>query len=163
MQQSVTILCNLTGAKFCHLSCQEGLGNEILGAYKFCAIIHSFISACRIDEQYIQDFGDYCTSDTLNFPLPSVCPPQQPHIPKSCFCTVWRKPTTRSRCSSLTRGCHLCPTTQKSKFRCASVRRTGCTAAPLTPTAPAFSCCLRHSCSPYSVSIITQQHTRFIL
>lgn len=105
-------------------------------------------NACRM--------GDYCTSTLLNLALPLLCPPQ-PHTPKSCFCTVWRKPTTSSRCSSLTQGCPLCPTTQRSKFRCASVRRTGCTAALPTPTAPAFSCCSRHSCSPYSVSITTQK------
>lgn len=96
--------------------------------------------------------GDYCTFTSLNLPL--LLFPPQPHTPKSCFCTVWRKPTTRSRCSSLTQGCPLCPTTQRSKFKCASVRRTRCTAALPTPTAPAFSCCSRHSCSPYSVSTI---------
>lgn len=86
-------------------------------------------------------------------PSSSVCPPQ-PRTPKSCFCTVWRKPTTSSRCSSLTQGCHHCPTAQRSKFRCASARRTRCTAVRPTPTASAYSCCSRHSCSPYSVSTI---------
>lgn len=86
-------------------------------------------------------------------PSSSVCPPQ-PHTPKSCFCTVWRKPTTSSRCSSLTQGCRHCPTAQRSKFRCVSARKTRCIAARPTPTASAFSCCLRHSCLPYSVSTI---------
>lgn len=105
---------------------------------------------CRIDGQYMQDEGYIHFTQT---PSSSVCPPQ-PHTPKSCFCTVWRKPTTSSRCSSLTQGCRHCPTAQRSKFRCVSARRTRCIAARPTPTVPAFSCCLRHSCSPYSVSTI---------
>lgn len=96
-------------------------------------------------------------------PSSSVCPPQ-PRTPKSCFCTVWRKPTTSSHCSSLTQGCHHCPTAQRSKFRCASARRTRCTAVRPTPTASAYSCCSRHSCLPYSVSTInTWQHGNNLL
>lgn len=78
----------------------------------------------------------------------------QPHTPKSCFCKVWRKPTTSSHCSSLTQGCHLCPTAQRLKFRCASVQRPRDTAALPTPTALALLCCLQHSCSSHSVSTI---------
>lgn len=77
----------------------------------------------------------------------------QPHTPKSRFCADWRKATTRFRCSSPTQGCPLCSTTQRSKFRCVSVR-TGCCAALPTLTAPAFWCCSRRSCLPCSVSTI---------
>lgn len=161
MQQTVTLLCNLSGANFCGFSCQEWPGKQLLEAYKFCIIIHAFSSALQNGQLWMQYRrtvhaewgGDYCAFALLNLPLP-LCVPSQPHTPGSCSCTVWRKPTTSSHCSSLTQACPPCPTAQRSKFRCASVRRTRCTAALLTPTAPAFLCCSPHSCSPYSVSTI---------
>lgn len=80
-----------------------------------------------------------------------LCLPQR-RTHKSGFCAVWRKTTTNSRCSSRTQGCPLCPIIQRSRFRFASVIRTGCTAARPTPTVPGFLCRSQRSCSPYSVS-----------
>lgn len=87
-----------------------------------------------------------------------LCLPQR-RTPKSCFCAVWRKTTTNSRCSSRTQGYPLCPIIQRSRFRFASVIRTGCIAARPTPIMPGFLCRSQHSCSPYSVSTIaTNSH-----
>lgn len=88
---------------------------------------------------------------TLNPVQCFLCLPQQ-RTHKSGFCAVWRKTTTNSRCSSRTQGYPLCPIIQRSRFRFASVIRTGCTAARPTPIVPGFLCRSQHSCSPYSVS-----------
>lgn len=93
----------------------------------------------------------------LTLPL-SVCPPQ-PRTPKSCFCTVWRRPTTSFPCSSRTQESLHCPTAQRSKFRCASARRTRCTAARPAPSAAVFSRCSPCSCSRFSVSAFWQTRT----
>lgn len=142
-------LMQLKRCKFLSLQSLEQPCKQSLEAFLFCPQYPYLVlpgkmknNACRMRD----------TSASLNLPLP-LCPPQ-PHTLKSCFCTVWRKPTTISRCSSLTQGCRHCPTAQRSKFRCVSARRTRCTAARPTPTVSAFSFCLRHSCSPYSVSTI---------
>lgn len=154
MQQDVTILCNSCHANVCHFSSQEWLGNHLLEAYKFFAIIHIFSSALenrkllsqnRGTIQYMHDRG-LLSIHPIKPSSSSVCP-LQPHTRKSCFCRIWRKPTTSSRCSSLTQGCPLCLTTPRSKFRCASVRRTRCIAALPTTTDPPFLCCSRPSCS----------------
>lgn len=166
MQQNAIISCNLSGANFLVPPLvRSGPGKQWLEAYKFCIIIHLFSSALQkgaaVNAEWLDNTRGI-TDDCMYTPTPpfflylipssSVCLPLQPHTPKSCFCTVWRKPTTSSHCSSLTQGCPLCPTAQRSKFRCAFARRTRCTAAPLTPTAPALLCCSPHSCLPYSVS-----------
>lgn len=93
---------------------------------------------------------------TLNPVQCFLCLPQR-RTHKSGFCAVWRKTTTNSRCSSRTQGYPLCPIIQRSRFRFASVIRTGCTAARPTPIVPGFLCRSQHSCSPYSVS--TSQST----
>lgn len=159
MQQIVTILRNVSGANFCTLIVTNGLRHiSFVLWYTYLLLCFAKWAAveCKMDGHNTAEWVIYYFIYYWP-PSSSVCP-LQPHTPKSCFCTVWRKPTTSSHCSSLTQGCPLCPTTQRSKFKCASVRRTRCTAAPPTPTAPVFSCCSRHSCSSYSVS--TQpQHT----
>lgn len=75
--------------------------------------------------------------------------------PRSCCCTVWKRPITTCHWFWLTLESLQYPTTQNWKFRCAPVRRTEWTAAMLDQSKQTSCYCSAWFCSPSSVSILS--------